>query len=271
MAFVSFMTFACPQWDFRQVLEAALRHGYHGIEFRCDARHEHGVEVWSSADERASWVKKLRAADVFPCCLATSLQLIEAADVDALELRLQLAADIECPAVRVFCGPPPPGWEMPRVIELLGDHLRAAGDRASEHDVMVLLETHDTVSRGVDAAAAVQHANHLNVAINYDNLHPYRHGESVEQTFKAIGPLVRHCHLHDALNRREQVVIQPFGEGEMPMDDMAAALFATGYEGFISGEWFHQQYGDTPDDALERFHADVTALCQRLGVPLAER
>ena len=271
MAFVSFMTFACPDWHFEQVLDAAVRHEYHGIEFRCDARHEHGVEIWSAPDERKRWAKKLREADVFPCCLATSLQLIEPEAVEAIEPRLQLAADLEIPLLRVFCGAPPPGWEKQRVIEMLADHLRAAGDRAAELELTLLLETHDTVSLGADAAEAVRLATHPAIAINYDNLHPYRDGESIERTFSAIGEFVRHCHLHDALNREDQVIIRPFGEGELPMDDMAAALFATGYDGFISGEWFHQQYGPTPDESLERYRADVAALCSRHNVTLAER
>ena len=44
---ISFMTFACPTYTFDQVVSLALRHGYGGIEFRCDSDHKHGVMVES--------------------------------------------------------------------------------------------------------------------------------------------------------------------------------------------------------------------------------
>ena len=55
-----FSTFTCPNGDFKQVLHAAQRHRYRGIEFRCDAGHWHGVEVWTSEHERAR-IKNLMA------------------------------------------------------------------------------------------------------------------------------------------------------------------------------------------------------------------
>ncbi|MEX0775753.1 MAG: sugar phosphate isomerase/epimerase family protein [Phycisphaeraceae bacterium] len=264
---LSFMTFACPQWTFDEVVDAARRHRYQGIEFRCDAKHDHGVEVFCGKDERKQFRQKLEAYDLEACCLATSLRFADEQAIAEAPERLELAAAIGCPALRVFCGPKPPGVEsMEQLIPIVARNLAQVAELAEHHHVKLWLETHDTFCRAADAAAAVRMANHPFVGLNYDNMHPFRHGEPLETTFAEIGGLVQHCHFHDAMNKPDKVIITPVAKGEMPMDEMFAALVKLGYDGYVSGEWFNDQYGKTPDDSLAQFHEDMTTLAERHGV-----
>ncbi len=266
---ISFMTFACPEWSLDEVIAAAGRHGYHGIEFRCDGKHAHGVEVFTGESERRAIRKKLEKADVEICCLATSLQFAREVVHDEAPARIKLAADLGCPALRVFCGPPPIDGERDTMIRTVAENLREIANLAEQSHVQLWLETHDRMSKGVDAAAAVRMANHPNIGINYDNMHPYRQGESLETTVEAIDGLVRHTHFHDAINAPDKVIVTPFGQGQMPLDEMFTALLKMSYDGYISGEWFGDMYGAKPDDALAQFHQDVTGLAERMGVRIA--
>ena len=105
------------------------------------------------------------------------------------------------------------------------------------------------MSLGVHAGAAVERLSHPAVAINWDNMHPYRNGEPLDATWDAIAPYVEHTHFHDAVARPGPAIIRPFGDGDLPLDEMYARLMEANYEGYFSGEWFGDQMD--PDDALQ--------------------
>ena len=265
---ISFTTFACPEWPVDRVLDAADRHGYHGVEFRTDAHHGHGVEVSSLESERREIRLRFDRAGIEPVCLATSLQFVTGRVTDEAPARIKLAADLGCPALRVFCGPPLEGQSHAATIERVGRQLRTVAEIAEPRGVQLWLETHDTLSQGADAGEAVRKARHRLVGVNYNNMHPFRMGEDVEATFASLGPHIRHTHFHDALNLRDTVVIRRLGRGDMPMDAMFEALIKAGYDGYLSGEWFHDQYGETPDESLDAYAQDMRDLAHRHGVRL---
>jgi len=260
------MTFACPQASADEAIDLAERLGYHGIEFRCDSGHLHRVEPGIS-DALAAQVRgRLEDAGVAACCLATSLQFAKDTVVGEARQRLDLAAAIGAPGLRVFCGPVPEGRSIEEVEDVVGRNLAVVANEASALDLELWLETHDSFCKAQHAAAAVQRADHAGVGLCYDNMHPHRMGETLEQTRRAIEGKVRHCHFHDALSDPRQVMIHPLGEGQMPMDEMFLMLKAIGYDGYLSGEWFGAMYGDEPEIALTRFMSDMRTLHQRHGV-----
>ena len=259
---ISFMTFACPVYTFDQVVSLALRQGYGGIEFRCDSEHKHGVMVESSKAQRVEFRRKLGDAGLEACCLATSLQFVQKEAAEEALARIELAVDMGCPGLRVFCGPLAQGMSIEDAILRVARNLRRVAERASYAGVRLWLETHDSISKGVHAGRIVRLVNHPAVGINWDNMHPYRNGESLKTTWEAIGPFVQHTHFHDSLASPrkgqsgaspDQVVITPFGEGELPIQRMYDLLRFAGYEGYFSGEWFETQMGPDPDSSLRAF------------------
>ncbi|MAE66471.1 MAG: hypothetical protein CMJ18_19555 [Phycisphaeraceae bacterium] len=265
---LSFMTFSCPTWPFRDVLDAAVQYGYHGIEFRCDADHRHGVEVYAGLPERQAMRGEMESASIEPCCLATSLQFAADHVMEEVEPRLQLAADMGIPAVRVFCGAIEDVMDRQEMIDQCIRHLRDAADLASQFDLQLWLETHDSICRAADCGAIVSAVAHPGVGINYDNMHPFRQGETVEESIAALGSHVRHTHMHDALADPSRVVVTRLDEGEMPMDDMFQALVNMGFTGYLSGEWFDEMYGANPEDALIAYRDDMNRLAERNGITL---
>lgn len=266
---ISFMTFACPEWSLTQVLEAARRHGYHGLELRVGSSHGHGVEISCTPEQRAEARAQVDAAGVELPCLATSLKLIDPACLEQSRAMAQLAADLGCPALRIFCGGLNPDEPAAEQFRRAGQRLREMAQITGAFGVKLLLETHDSISKAVDAATVLRAAGDPpGVSYNYDNMHPYRMGEPLAETFKALEGRIGHSHFHDAVNAADQVQITPLGQGQMPMDEMFAALRETGYAGYLSGEWFGQQYGATPDESLAAFRADMQTLADRHGARL---
>jgi len=257
---ISFMTFACPAYTFDQVVALAQRHGYDGIEFRCDSDHKHGVMVESSKAQRAESRRKLGDAGLEACCLATSLQFVKNEAAEQALARIELAVDMGWPGLRVFCGPLPEGVSIDEAILRVARNLRRVAESALHAGVRLWLETHDSVSKGIHAGRIVRLVNHPAVGINWDNMHPYRNGESLKTTWEAIGPFVQHTHFHDSLASPDQVVIKPFGEGELPIQRMYDLLRSSGYEGYFSGEWFETQMGADPDASLQAFREGLQQL-----------
>lgn len=262
---LSFMTFACEKWPLQEVIAAAVRHGYHGIEFRTDAQHAHGIEVTATPAARREAKARLADAGIDPCCLATSLQFATEKSLEEAPARIDLARDLGCTGLRVFCGPLPQGVTGKAAHELVAGRLRTAAERAEKAGVELWLETHDSFSKAADVAATVLLAGHACVGINYDNMHPYRMGETLDQTLKALGDLVRHTHFHDAVGKPEVVVIKPLNQGDLPMEAMFKALGSKGFDGYLSGEWFGTSYGPDPDSSLAAYAYDMRRLAERHG------
>jgi len=95
----------------------------------------------------------------------------------------------------------------------------------------------------------------LNVGISYDCLHSYRMGEDLVKGFDAVKPYLKHACLHDGLEMPDRVEIKPMGEGDLPIRKLFE-LFK-GFEGYVCGEWFYNQYGSSVEGSLARFASDI--------------
>jgi len=245
--------------------------GYDGIEPRMDSKHAHGLEVALDAAGRRAARAKAAEAGIELCCLATSLQFnkvaaeARAALLEAAKARIELAADLGMGGLRVFAGPPPEGVALADALVACGENLAQAGEFAAAAGVELWLETHDSVSKAANCAKAVDGANHPAVGFNYDVMHPLRNGESLDETFAALGNNIRHCHWHDAVNDPKKVEITRFGEGELPLVELLQRMQAAGFTGYLSGEWFDEQLGATPRESLEHYVTATRALLQQAG------
>ena len=266
---IAFTTFACPTWPLKQVIAFAASCGYQGIEFRSDANHGHGIEAWTSLKERNIFRNLLERADLKPACIASSIQFTTDEVVTQAIERVKLAGDLGALGVRFFCGPLPEGsYELEQVLSDVARQVRETCEAALQHNTRVFLETHDIVSTGADMMRVVRAVNHPALSVCYNNMHPIRAGEPLAVTLSHLKGQIGHVHFHDGLKRADQVIIRPMGHGEMPMEETFRGLIKIGYDGFLSGEWFYNQYGDVPKDAIELYATEMRVLAERNGVVL---
>ncbi len=257
-----FTTFACPAWHLDRIIDAAVLHGYQGVEVRVDAGHSHGIEVAAPGRDRMEFHHLFSAAGVEPCCMATGIQFVSDHAVEYAKARIELAADIGCRAIRVFGAPRDCDLPMQDAIEKTAWHLHQAAELAQHAGVELWLETDGLFSKAADTATAVRIADHPAVGINYDNMNPYRTGEPLEKTFEALRGLVRHAHFHDAIKCPDNVVVKPIGQGDLPIQKMFQGLLDLGFDGYFCGEWFNNQYGENPHESIEAYHNDIVTLTQ---------
>lgn len=262
---LAFSTLACPDWTFEQGIEAAQRYGYAGLELRLlDG------EIISSAltREQRQRVRALAQQANLPIIgLDTSLRVAQTdADMRAQQIRegvalLELAHDLEAPFIRVFAGPPGGIYEEEAIAGALAT-LEPLAQRGQQLGVAIALETHDAFSSSAAVAQVLNHIQDPLVGALWDFLHPYRVGETAQETAQHLGGRLLHVHVKDGQRPQEKYQewkLTLLGEGDVPTLSMLAALQATGYQGWLSVEWekkWHPELAE-PEVALPQHIAQL--------------
>lgn len=236
----SFMTFSCPELALEEVLALARRFGYDGIEPRLDAGHAHGVEVAADAGARADIRRAADEAGVALACLATSCRFADPCErernVEDARRRIDLAADVRAPAIRVFGGKLAEGQTRDDAVEGVADALRALGQHAERRGITVCMETHDDWCDPQHVAAVMRKVRHTHVGVNWDVMHPVRRAQAtMDSAFEALRPWIRHLHVHDADGRTGRLV--PIGAGAYDHRRVVELLRTIDFAGYLSGEW----------------------------------
>lgn len=238
----SFMTFSCPELSLDEVLVAAKKYGYDGIEPRVGCEHKHGVEFTATADQRKTAKKKAKAAGIAFSCIATSCVFADPvktkSNIEDAVKALDLAGAVGAPCIRVFGGQIPKGINREKAIEIVAEALGSIADYAGKRGVTVCMETHDDWCNPEHVAAVLRRVNHSSIAANWDIMHPVRvAGVTIEQSFQILKPWIKHLHVHDGVTENNKLVLKPIGQGVIDHRTALKLLKTISYAGFISGEW----------------------------------
>lgn len=219
----------CKDHTLDEMIALARKAGFSALEFRIDMGHRHGVELSLSKAERTAVKTKLEDAYLVTACVGTGYRY-ESPDpaarqkmIDLTKRAIELAADLNCPRVRVFGNDMPKGVDREDCIRYVGESLRELGEFADPYDVDVLLEMHGQFNFWGFAKRAVMTAAHPRVGIVYNCDMRDVHGGSIRDTYLQVRAFIRHVHMHD--------IASPF-----PYDELFAYLVADNYTGYLSPE-----------------------------------
>lgn len=240
---LAYTTLACPDWTFEQCVEAAQSYGYDGVELRL----LDGEIITSALNrEQRQRVSTLAAQARLPIIgLDTSLRVAQTdANSRAEQIReglalLELAHDLEAPFIRVFAGPPPDVSVQAAVAGAVAA-LEPLLQRARQLGVAIALETHDAFSSSAVVAQVLKQIEDPMVGALWDFLHPYRLGETAQETAQQLSGHLLHVHVKDGQRRQEpnaEWKLTLLGQGDVPTQEILAALRAAGYHGWLSVEW----------------------------------
>jgi sugar phosphate isomerase/epimerase len=174
---------------------------------------------------------------------------------------LELAHDLEVPFIRVFAGAPAGASDGEAVasavatLEMLLPRGRALG-------VALALETHDVFSSSILVAQALNQINDSMIGALWDFLHPYRLGETAQETAQHLSGHLLHVHVKDGQRPHKQNgewKLALLSEGDVPILKMLAMLSATSYQGWLSVEWekkWHPELAE-PEVALPQHQAKL--------------
>ena len=161
--------------------------------------------------------------------------------------------------VRTFGGNVADGQTLEDAIDWVAASLAEAAPAAEKLGVNIVLETHDAFCRGADVARVLAQVPAASVGAVWDVHHPFRMGESIEETWRQVGERVKHVHIKDARRRPDgswQLVL--LGQGEVPCHAVIELLDRENYGGYVCAEWekkWHPEI-EEPEVAMPQ-HAQV--------------
>ncbi len=245
----AFMTFSTPEQTLEEVLATAKRFGYDGVELRIDSGHKHGVELSSTADERAAAKQNALDDDIAICCIATGCKFTDPAaaphSIEQAKAAIDLAADVGSGVIRVFGGKIPAGVTRHQALDLVVASLQAISSTAEARGVNVAIETHDDWCDPQHVATILQRVDHPNIGANWDYQHTSRVAKaSVDEAFAALRPHIKHMHFHDGTMDADKLVFLPVGQGSYDHKRVLQLLRSMDYQGYLSGEWINWEPAD---------------------------
>jgi Sugar phosphate isomerases/epimerases len=266
---LTFSSLACPAWTIEEIIAAAVRYGYQGIEWRMADGEI--IDSSASADVRRRLRAVPEANGIAIVCLDTSCQVVQgnaegrASVIEEGQRMIDLAAAIGAPRVRVFGGELPKGATRAEVLRPSAEILQELGNYASTCGVTVVLETHDVWSKSADVKTLMREVASPAVKVLWDANHTYRSGETPAQSLELIGDELSHVHIKDSqLTVPGEWKYCLIGEGDVPLHDICQQLKKHGYDGPLSFEWekkWHPTIAE-PDVALPQAASALRAIWQ---------
>lgn len=264
---LAFSTLGCPAWTLDEIIDAAQRFGYAGLEFRglldqIDLQHVLDFMPTRIADTHA----RLRESGLHVACLSTSIAIVSAGrhEVDrhqaiaTAKVYIEMAKSLGAPFVRFFGGAASPEMSPNAARDAAVASLREIGDFALQRGVTAVVETHDDLVESRKLEALIRATNHPSIGVLWDIHHPYRlAGEEITQTMQHLGDLIRYTHIKDSVLNEdgEHFSYVPLGHGDVPIQEAIQALKSRGYDGFLTLEWEKRWIPalDPPEVALPQY------------------
>ncbi|MFG2191729.1 sugar phosphate isomerase/epimerase family protein [Streptomyces sp. NPDC048639] len=243
---LAFSTLGVPGMPVADVARLASAGGYHGVELR--AHPEEPVNTGLGISERVGVAEEFKAAGVEILAVAGYTQVAAPGDdepvIDELGSLLTLAGDLGAPYVRVFPG----GGDQPaeEADVIAARRLAAAAPHAADLGVRLLLETHDSHRRGVDAARILGLVGHRNVGAIWDVMHPWLGGEDPAATHAVLAPHLGYVQVKDIATAQDTTPL-PLGAGVLPLAESVELLSRAGWDGWLCWEYEKRWYPEAQD------------------------
>jgi sugar phosphate isomerase/epimerase len=242
---LGFSTIGCPDYDIDQVIALARDNGLTGVEIR----HLRGTVDLPSLEEFSAvrigeTRRKFEDAGIRVVGIDTSVRMnsldpdVRRKQLESAKVNLAIAVAMGAPYLRVFGGPLPPDQDRERTLDAIAAGLGEVAELTAAAGVESLLETHDDFSTSPSILDLYARGCSDRLAVLWDTLHSWRHGESAEFTWSKLGGRIRHVHLKDSKAATAGGFdFALIGEGTVPVMSFVELLKRVGWDGYLHFEW----------------------------------
>jgi sugar phosphate isomerase/epimerase len=267
---LAFSTLGCPDWNLAQIVEAAQRFRYDGVELRAiDGSLDLLSRPEFRPDEIANTRRYFEDHAVSICCIDTSCTFHSLdrserlAQVDLALAHAELAAQLGATLIRVFPDKIQPGATREQTRDFIAESLRRIADRLPS-GLHVALETHGDFARTDAAAEIATLADHPRVKLIWDVANSVAAGDSIAHGARTTEPYLVHIHLRDArpVVGSEHWLPMLAGRGCVPFAEAVAAIEILKFDGYVSFEWekYWRPEIEEPEVALPDFVSAIRKL-----------
>lgn len=254
-------TLGCHELDLEEICTLAARHDIHTLEIRAiEDRQDLPQYLGETYPDPGTIQAVLDLHGQTIIALNSSFKLVGSQAKDRQEL-LQFARWAEIlsvPYLRAFGGGSMAEPLAPAELDEAAENLRwwHRIRRENGWGTRLALETHDGFSSGA-RCLELRARCETPLDLIWDTHHSWKlGGESPQETWSMIAPLVRHVHIKDSISvpsaRHPYTYVLP-GTGEFPAREALSLLAENGYEGIVSLEWERKWHPYMPPlgEALE--------------------
>ena len=255
----AFSTVACPEFTLRSATILAEELGYLGLELRTFGDDSRGFASDPALTDSSRVRTILHDAGVDPACLATHITFDEPVDPPLLghviadaqkPVRLArsaigLAAQIECPFVRVFAfdrhGSEPRARALARILE----RLTLALDACRNTGVRLVIENGGGFTTATDLAEIMDRAGSPLLGAAYSVAVAAEAGEDPAAGINVLGDRLQIIKLRDFKDRTPCAI----GWGDVPNRSAVETLGRVGFKGWAVVEFDRAWIKDLPEPA----------------------
>lgn len=227
---LSWMTYGVLKDLSRQdLLQTLGDHDVEGVEFRTDLGHGHDVEASLDDAGRGQVVADCAAAGIEIISVATGNRYHDedATDlrdqIDQTKVRMDLAADLGAPRVRVFGNNFPKDVPREKTIAQVADALQELCAYGVERGIRPCLELHGEFDWR-SCRSVAEKVDHENFGLIWNSVAEDVVDGSVERSLDTVWPWLDHVHMHDLA-----------GQG-YPYRELFRLLHQKEYTGYMSAE-----------------------------------
>lgn len=257
------------------MLERASELGYVALELRGVAGQMDLTKVPElTGTQWASTKKDLDALGIVVSDLGASAAMhttgkARDAALDEGRRFIDLAHTMGVKYVRVFGDRIPEGEPRDAVFARVTEGFQTLAAHAKPAGVVVIQETHGDFTKSEDVAAIYRAVGSDAFAVLWDAHHTFvAGGEQPADTWKALGPWVRHTHLKDSVAAGADRKYVLFGSGQVPVQEQVKVLAGAGYTGIYCFEWekrWHPEIED-PEVAFPHYAKTMGEYLRAAGV-----
>ena len=181
---------------------------------------------------------------------------------------LQLAKDIGAPNITTEPGgelTPDQTWD--EGADIFYEELMPCIDLACELEIPLLIEPEPEllIERFDEYLKFIDRIDSPWVGLNFDVGHAYCVSEDPQDWIEKMAPHTKHYHFEDIADTRIHQHLIP-GHGVIDFEATLPEIEKTGYDGWVTVELY--PYIDNPDDAARAAREYLTAVMQKLEIPV---
>lgn len=257
-----------PQWSAQQLVDAALKYGYAGVELSAGAGCQHGVELEAGESDLRKVREIFSDSGLGIACLGTPVSF-HAAEPEArqkalqeLERYIEIADVLATPYVRIFGGEIPASIEVAGAADYISDCLAEAASFAEQRSATLLVETFGTFRNSRFLREIIKQVYSPRLQALWNVPETIRGLEPVADTFDSLCDHIKHVHLADYEYFEERTAVAPseFGEGFVPIAQAIETLADGGYSGYLAFD-----PAEIPEDSEEELAGAMKLLKGVLG------
>lgn len=247
MLSTAFSTVACPAWTLERVAAAAAQYGYDGVELRTFGYGSTAIACDPALTSSAKTRSLFAGAGVGIACLATGARFDEPirppvmgrvfgdteAAVRQAKAAIDLAAQVECPLVRVFGFEHPSAEKRAPAVARITERLRLVADAAHNTGVRVVLENGGSFPRAEQVLELIDRVGSPLLGAAYSAPVAFEAGEDPARGARILGQRLWSAKVKDYARN----VPCTLGLGDVPCAPFVAELVAMNFDGWLVYEW----------------------------------